>query len=125
MKNTSRIIFCSLWTCFLFNCQNNSNRSEKILNAVKRSCNCETVRSDISSYGITFSKGKSSSVGERYEIVLNDCKFTSLDEEVRKIKSALQKENLCEDAFIFLEFKNIDSSKNYEIKDCEITSANF
>tara|TARA_R110002033_G_scaffold47786_2_gene93112 strand:+ start:12927 stop:13298 length:372 start_codon:yes stop_codon:yes gene_type:complete len=120
MKNRNKLCLLALSTIFLFSCRETSDKSKKIAEVIKNSCNCEIVTSVISSYGITISRENPSNVGERYELKLSNCDSTNYEAEVNAIQTALKTTKLCNDVFILLEFKDDTVTKDFVIDNCAV-----
>lgn len=95
--------------------------SSVLVERISSACNCKEVVSGMTSNGITFSKKGASSIGERHEIFLKNCKVSDYKNEAEKIVTDLKNQNLCNDVFIVLNFENEENLlKEFQINNCQL-----
>jgi hypothetical protein len=117
MKTKITQLFLVMLTIGLVSCSDNKDL-KMIVNTIDKVCDCEEVVVDMQSVGLTFSKDSPNSTGKRYEIRLKDCEVENLEGTMIAISEKLDKEGLCQDLFIELDFDK--QAKSYVIKDCSI-----
>jgi len=118
MKNSFTLFTTLVSTLLVFGCSGGTDSNDKIAELIKNNCDCETVEPIIATYGITFSKEDTSSLGQRYEFQITNCNTVNFEAQTDNIIKALKDSELCEDALIILEFEDSQNVTKASIEDC-------